>query len=156
MNKLKLSLIAIATIVAGNVNAQTFYQCLPCPEGTVSKNGEGVKPCVKKTVYGYKDGGGCTYAGTPAYCCKAPFCNNGFTSVDINFCFGDNINIASYFPKHPYRSFTKGKTDAKWSGIQASLVQNLDGIVEYSNSLKSLRLINTSGQVINLGEPDNL
>ncbi|MBD5405832.1 hypothetical protein HDR59_04785 [bacterium] len=35
MNKLKLSLIAIATFVASNSNAQTFYQCVPngCPNG---------------------------------------------------------------------------------------------------------------------------
>ncbi|MBD5405381.1 hypothetical protein HDR59_02415 [bacterium] len=35
MNKLKLSLIAIATLVAGNTNAQTFYSCIPeeCPSG---------------------------------------------------------------------------------------------------------------------------
>ena len=35
MNKLKLSLIAIATLVASNTNAQTFYQCVPntCPDG---------------------------------------------------------------------------------------------------------------------------
>ena len=35
MNKFKLSLIAIATLVASNTNAQTFYQCVPnaCPSG---------------------------------------------------------------------------------------------------------------------------
>ena len=35
MNKFKLSLIAIATLVASNVNAQTYYSCIPegCPAG---------------------------------------------------------------------------------------------------------------------------
>ncbi|MBD5405457.1 hypothetical protein HDR59_02810 [bacterium] len=34
-NKLKLSLITIATLVASNTNAQTFYSCIPegCPAG---------------------------------------------------------------------------------------------------------------------------
>ncbi|MBD5405631.1 hypothetical protein HDR59_03725 [bacterium] len=34
-NKIKLSLIAIATLVASNVNAQTYYSCIPegCPAG---------------------------------------------------------------------------------------------------------------------------
>ncbi len=43
-NKLKLSLITIATIVSANVNAQTFYQCLPCPAGTYADGGK-CTPC---------------------------------------------------------------------------------------------------------------
>ncbi|MBD5405954.1 hypothetical protein HDR59_05405 [bacterium] len=65
MNKLKLSLITIATIVASNTNAQTFYQCLPCPAGTYASNGT-CTPCPAGT---YSQVSGAT---SSAVCTKCP------------------------------------------------------------------------------------
>ena len=59
--KLKLSLIAIATIVAGNVNAQTYYSCIPqgCPAGQYF---DGVKCLSLPTITSKHPGLFCNYS----------------------------------------------------------------------------------------------
>ena len=75
MNKLKLSLISIATLVAGNTNAQTFYQCLPCPAGTYASNGT-CTPCPAGT---YSQVTGATSSAVCTACPNYQWSNPGAT-----------------------------------------------------------------------------
>ena len=75
MNKLKLSLITIATLVASNTNAQTFYQCLPCPAGTYASNGT-CTPCPAGT---YSQVSGATSSAVCTACPDYQWSDEGAT-----------------------------------------------------------------------------
>ena len=78
MNKLKLSLITIATLVASNTNAQTFYQCMPCPAGTYASNGT-CTPCPAGT---YSQVSGATSSAVCTACPDYQWSNPGATKCN--------------------------------------------------------------------------
>ena len=88
-NKLKLSLIAIATIVASNTNAQTFYQCMPCPAGTYASNGT-CTPCPAGT---YSQVTGATSSAVCTACPDYQWSNAGATKCgDVKV----KLNLSDY------------------------------------------------------------
>ena len=97
MNKLKLSLISIATLVASNSNAQTFYQCMPCPAGTYASNGT-CTPCPAGT---YSQVTGATSSAVCTACPDYQWSNAGATKcgviqIPVYYFYGDDN---SYYKK---------------------------------------------------------